>query len=144
MEIKGDKLIKSSPEKVWAALNDHEVLARCTPGCQLLEPTGDSTYRVILELGVAVVKGKYEGEVRITDIVPNSSYKVSIDGNGVLGFMKGEGTISIEPVEADTRVSYQIEARIGGNLAGVGQRVMGGIAKMLAGKFFSALESGLK
>ena len=144
MEIKGDKLVKSSPDMVWAALNDHEVLARCTPGCQLLEPTGDSTYKIVVELGVAAVKGQYDGEVRIFDIVPDSSYKVSIDGTGVLGFMKGEGAISLEPEGADTRVRYLMEAQIGGNLAGVGQRVVGGVAKMLAGKFFSALGKELK
>ena len=144
MDIKGDKLVKSPPDKVWAALNDHEVLARSTPGCQLLEPKGDSTYKVIVELGVAAVRGKYEGEVRIFDVVPDSSYKISIDGTGVLGFMKAEGTISLEPEGAGTRVRYVMEAQIGGNLAGVGQRVVGGVAKMLAGKFFSALEKELQ
>ncbi len=144
MEIKGDKLVKSPPDVVWAALNDHEVLARSTPGCQLLEPTGDSTYKVVVELGVAAVKGRYDGEVRIFDVVPDSSYRVSVDGTGALGFMKADGQISLEPEGADTRVRYLMDAQIGGNLAGVGQRVVGGVAKMLAGKFFSALEKELK
>ncbi len=143
MLVRGDKLINSPPDRVWAALNDPQVLAKCAPGCQLLEPKGDSVYRLVLELGVAAVRGRYEGEVAISDIVPNTSYKMTITGDGLLGFMKGEGTVSLQPVDEKTRISYVMDAQVGGKVAGVGQRVLGGIAKVLSGKFFSALEREL-
>lgn len=143
MQIKGEKLIKSPPKRVWAALNDPAVLARCTPGCQLLEPKGDSAYKVVVELGVASVKGRYEGEVTISDVVPDTSYKFTLTGEGLLGFIRGEGMISLQPVDESTRVSYMLDSQVGGKLAGVGQRVLGGISKMLSGKFFSDLEREL-
>ncbi|MEE9198289.1 MAG: carbon monoxide dehydrogenase subunit G [Dehalococcoidia bacterium] len=143
MQIKGNALVKAPPDRVWAALNDPQVLARCTPGCKLLEPKGDSAYRVVLELGLAAVKGRYEGEITISDRVPNTSYRMTISGDGLLGFMKGEGTISLQPVEEKTRLTYTLDAQVGGKVAGVGQRVLGGISKMLAGRFFSALEREL-
>lgn len=143
MLVRGDRLINSPPDRVWVALNDPVVLAKCTPGCQLLESKGDSAYRLVVELGVAAVRGRYEGEVTISDIVPNTSYRMTITGDGLLGFMKGEGTVSLQPVGEKTRVSYVMDAQVGGKLAGVGQRVLGGIAKMLSGKFFSTLEREL-
>lgn len=143
MEIKGNTLINSPPAQVWAALNDPRVLAKCTPGCKLLEPKGDSEYKMVLELGIAAIKGRYEGEVIISDKVPESSYKIRVKGEGLLGFVNAEGLLSLQGEGDKTRLSYLIEAQVGGKIAGVGQRVLGGIAKLLSGQFFKALEKEL-
>ena len=144
MEIKGQRVLSSPVESVWAALNDADTLARCTPGCKSLETIGDSRYAVTLELGIPVVKGMYSGELAISDKVVNSSYKVALQGEGALGFVQASGQVSLEEVEdAKTQVSYFIDAQIGGRIAGVAQRVVGGIARQLAGRFFDALDRDL-
>lgn len=133
-------MLKSPRHKVWAALVDPQVLEQCTPGCKELELTDESTFKVVMELGVAGVKGVYEGQIQLSDIVPEISYKATISGEGLLGFIKGEGIISLESVGDDTKLSYILDSHVGGKLAGVGQRVMGGVAKMMVGKFFGSLE----
>ena len=143
MEIRGDILLHTPRSLVWAALNDPKVLAKCTPGCQLLEPQGEFEYRVILELGVAAIKGKYEGRVTISDQVPETSYRITITGDGLTGFMRGDGVLSLALEGEDTRLSYEVQAQVGGKVAGIGQRIMTGVAKMLIGRFFSNLEQEL-
>ena len=144
MEIKGDTLLSSPQAEVWAALNDYKVLAKCVPGCEVLEPVGDSRYRVVMELGIAAVKGRYEGEVVISDVQPISSYRIAVRSEGLLGFVNAEGVISLEDEGEKTKVSYLVDAQIGGKVAGVGQRVMGGIAKLLSQRFFSTLDEELE
>ena len=140
MEIKNDTLLNSPPEQVWLALNDPSVLAKCTPGCRLFEPIGESEYRVILEMDIAAVKGRFEGKVALYDKVPNTSYRMRLTGDGLIGFVQAEGLLSLQPVEERTRLSYTIDAQIGGKIAGIGQRVIGGITKLLSKRFFDAIE----
>ena len=145
MEIKGQRVVNSPVEAVWAALNDADTLARCTPGCKSLETVGDSRYAVTLELGIPLVKGEYSGELAISDKVVNSSYKIDLQGEGALGFVRASGQVSLEAVEdAKTQVSYLVDAQIGGRIAGVAQRLMGGIARQLAGRFFDALDRDIQ
>ncbi len=140
MDIKSDILLNSPPEQVWLALNDPSVLAKCAPGCRLFEPIGESEYRVILEMDIAAVKGRYEGKVALYDKVPNTSYRMRFTGDGLTGFVQAEGLVSLQPVEEKTRLSYSIDAQIGGKIAGIGQRVIGGITKLLLKRFFDAIE----
>ena len=140
MEIKSDILLNSPPEQVWLALNDPSVLARCTPGCRLFEPIGESEYRVVMEMDIAAVKGRYEGKVTLYDKVPNTSYRMRFTGDGLTGFVQAEGLVSLQPVGEKTRLSYSIDAQIGGKIAGIGQRVIGGITKLVLKRFFDALE----
>ena len=63
MDIKGNVLLHNPPERVWEALNDPEILSRCTPGCKVFEASGDNSYHVVLELGLAAVKGTYDGQM---------------------------------------------------------------------------------
>ena len=143
MDIKGNVLLHNPPSRVWEALNDPKVLSRCTPGCKVFEAVGDNKYHVVLELGLAAVRGTYDGQIVITDQVPGTSYHMSVSGEGLTGFVRGDGNVSLAPEGDNTRLSYQVDAQVGGAVAGVGQRVMGGISKMMVGQFFSKLEKEL-
>ena len=140
MDIKGNVLLHNPPSRVWEALNDPEILSRCTPGCKVFEATGDNKYHVVMELGLAAVKGIFEGQIMITDSIPGTSYRMSITGEGLTGFVRGDGNVSLAPEGDNTRLTYEVDAQVGGAIAGVGQRVMGGISKMMVGQFFSKLE----
>ena len=59
------------------------------------------------------------------------------------GFVRGEGTIDLEPDGDATRVKWTGDMQIGGLIAGVGQRMLGGVGKMLIGQFFKCLEQRL-
>ena len=97
---------------------------------------GDNKYHVVLELGLAAVKGTYDGHIVITDQVPGTSYHMSVSGEGLTGFVRGDGNVSLASEGDNTRLSYEVDAQVGGPVAGVGQRVMGGISKMMVGQFF--------
>ena len=143
MDIKGNVLLHNPQSRVWEALNDPEVLSRCTPGCKVFEAVGDNKFHVVLELGLAAVKGTYDGHIVITDQVPGTSYHMSVSGEGLAGFVRGDGNVSLASEGDNTRLSYEVDAQVGGAVAGVGQRVMGGISKMMVGQFFSKLEKEL-
>ncbi len=62
-----------------------------------------------------------------------------MEGNGKIGFVKGEGLLTLSPQGDSTDVSYDGDVQVGGTIAGVGQRLLDTTAKMIIKKFFEKL-----
>lgn len=126
-------------ETVWNTLLDPDVLARHIPGCKRLEPDGDGVYRAVLEVGIGPVKGTYTGWVELRDQRPPTSYRLVVEGDGAPGHVKGEGLIELSPTAGGTELRVEGDAAVAGTLASVGQRLLGAVARMLIGSFFSSM-----
>ena len=139
MEMTGEQLIPLSQDVTWKALNDPAVLKDCIPGCESIERTGDNAYDVVLTAKVGPVSAKFKGKMAVTDADPPRQYTLGFEGQGgVAGFAKGEATVKLVPEGDSTRLSYSAKASVGGKLAQVGARLIDGVAKQLAGKFFES------
>lgn len=143
MKIEGSYQINATRERVFNALVDPEVLEKCIPGCESLEKTGNDEYAATMKAGVGPVKGTFKGTVQLQDIQFPQHYGLSISGKGGPGFVKGNATFDLEEVDASTMIKYAGEMQVGGVIAGVGQRMIEAAAKMMAGRFFAALENEL-
>jgi len=143
MTLDGTHRFDAPRDRVWAALTDPAVLARATPGCERLDPIGPDEFAATLSVGVAAVKGVYQGRLMITDRNPPEGYTLRVEGNGRPGFVKGEGRLTLTAEDGATVVSIRAEAQVGGLIAAVGQRLLGAAGRMLMDQFFSALESEL-
>jgi carbon monoxide dehydrogenase subunit G len=146
VKISGSQTLAAPLEKVYAMMQDPEVLARAIPGCEGLEKTGEDEYRMKMKMALASLSGAFEGKVRITDQKPPESFRLIVEGAGKLGFMKGDGLLKLSPKTdktdggaAVTVVSYEGEAQVGGTMAAVGQRLIDGTAKMMIKRFFEKL-----
>ncbi len=143
MRLEGANTLPAPVETVWKTINDPEALRRCTPGLKELKEIAPDTYQATLVIGIAAVKGAYAGTLAITDKRAPTHYKIALDGSGGAGFMKGEGIVDLEPQGDGTLLKWVGDLQIGGLIAGVGQRMLGGIGKMLIGQFFKCLEQHL-
>lgn len=140
MKLDGTNALPAPMETVWKTINDPEALRRCTPGLKELKETGPDRYQATLSIGIAAVKGTYAGTLTITDKQPPKHYKIVLEGSGGAGFMKGEGIVDLEAQGNETLLRWSGDIQIGGLIAGVGQRMLGGVGKMLIGQFFKCLE----
>jgi carbon monoxide dehydrogenase subunit G len=141
LDIGGEEKLNAPPQRLWDALNDPAVLTRCIPGCREMIPDGEDHYRVLLDLKVASVGGSFEGAITLSEKVEPTSCRITVSGGGTLGQGTGTATFSLQP-ESDTTtlMTYGGEGEIGGLVAGVGQRILKGVAKHLIKKFFDALK----
>jgi carbon monoxide dehydrogenase subunit G len=144
MKIEGTQDLHAPRDRVYSALTDPEVLRRCIPGCESLEKTADDTYAATLKAGVGSIKGAFKGEVRLEDMRPPEHYRIVVEGKGGIGFAKGSADFDLEEKDGATVIKYAGELQIGGTIAGVGQRMIQGAAKMMASRFFAALETEVK
>jgi uncharacterized protein len=143
MTLDGSHHFKAPRDRVWALFNDPGVLARATPGCERLNPIGPDEFEATLSVGVAAVKGTYQGRLAITDKRPPEGYILHVEGTGRPGFVKGEGRLSLTEQDGGTLATINAEAQVGGLIAAVGQRLVGAAARLLMSQFFSALEAEL-
>jgi uncharacterized protein len=146
MELQAWRDIDASPERVWAALNDAEVLKNCIEGCESLEWSDPQTLAATVTAKVGPVKARFGGVVTLSDIVPNESYKISGEGKGgVAGFAKGTADVRLETLpEGKTRLHYHVSATVGGKLAQLGARLIDSTARAYAESFFSKLGEQLE
>ena len=139
LDIGGEESFEVGIATLWRALNDPAVLVKCIPGCKEMIPQGEDRFKLVLNLKVASVGGSFEGAISLSDKQEPSQCKVAVSGEGSLGQGSGTATFSLEAQPAGTLMRYSGEGEIGGLVAGVGQRILKGVAKHLIGLFFKAL-----
>ena len=145
MQIKGDYTISAPRERVWEYFTTPELLQQCIPGCEELKPLGDDTFEATIRVGVAMIKGVYKGAVKIENKQPPSVYRLGVQGESKIGFVRGACDFTLEETgENQTAINLAGELTVGGKLARVGQRVIGGASKMMIGKFFDEVEQLIK
>ncbi|TMR16499.1 carbon monoxide dehydrogenase subunit G [Nonomuraea turkmeniaca] len=144
MKVAGSAVIGVQRDQVWAALQDPAVLVRTIPGCERLEAVAVNTYKMTVNAGVASIKGVYQGEVALADPLAPESFTLKARGQGAPGTVDATVQLRLSEIDGGTRVDYDADAVIGGMIGGVGQRMLGSVAKRTAGEFFAAVEDHLR
>jgi uncharacterized protein len=139
MKIEGSADIPAPRDKVWAAFLDPDILAQALPGCEKLEAIGPNEYKATMKVGVAAIKGTFEGKVKLSDLEPPDRYRMAVEGSGGPGFVRGAAGMQMSDVDGGTKVSYDADVQVGGLIASVGQRMLGGVTKMMLDQFFTRM-----
>jgi uncharacterized protein len=140
MKMSDSQRIPASKAKVWAALNNPDILKQCIPGCQSLETSVPNEMTATVVLKVGPVKATFGGKVTLSDLDPPNSYRISGEGSGgIAGFAKGGAFVKLSEDGFDgTILSHEVDTQIGGKLAQLGGRLIDSTAKKLASEFFAS------
>jgi uncharacterized protein len=137
MKMSGEETIAAPIENVWAALNDPDLLKQCIPGCESITKKSDTEFSARVVLKIGPIKAGFGGNVELKDLNPPHSYRIEGKGEGGLaGFATGGATVRLETVPEGTKMSYDVDAQVGGKMAMLGSRLIDGTAQSLAGQFF--------
>lgn len=140
MRLEGSKAFPTAQQATYELITNPDAISRAMPGLKELRAVSEGSYEARMEVGVAGIKGVYDGSLEMADIVPGASYRLLVKGEGAMGFMDADVSISLAAMEdGKTNVSYAGEAKVGGTVAGVGQRMLSGVAKLIINQFFNAL-----
>ena len=139
MKIAGSYELPQERERAWTLLQDPVVLADAIPGCEELVQTGPDEYAMRMKLIIASLNGVFAGKVRLADQDRPDRFRLLVEGSGKIGFVKGEGVLTLAPANERTEVRYEGDVQIGGMIAGVGQRLLDATARMLIKRFFKTL-----
>jgi uncharacterized protein len=139
VKIAGSYQAALSQDRAYELLQDPEILAKCMPGCERLERVADGEYAMRMKMVLASISGQFDGRVKITDAHPPTSFHMLVEGKGRIGFMKGDGLVTLTPAPEGTAISYEGDVQVGGVIANVGQRLIDTTSKMLIKRFFESL-----
>ena len=142
MDMTGEFRIPAPRRKVWEALNDPEILKRSIPGCEEIEKISPTELAAKVTAKVGPVKARFAGKVTLSDLDPPNGYKITGEGSGgAAGFAKGGATVRLADDGDGTRLTYVVEAHVGGKLAQIGSRLIDATARKMAEDFFTRFSS---
>jgi uncharacterized protein len=143
VKMNGAYTLDAPVEKVWAFLMDPHAIARVLPGCETLQEVEPDKYQATLKLGIAAIKGTYNGSVQLLDKTPPTYYRMLVDGSGTPGFVRGEVRVDLAAQGNQTVLTYDADTQVGGLIASVGQRMISGVAKMIINQALKKLAEEL-
>lgn len=146
MELTGERVIPASVATTWSALNDPEILKSCIAGCESIERTGENTMTAVVALKVGPVSARFKGNIAMTNVNAPNGYTLNFDGQGgVAGFGKGSADVALtEQGPAQTLLTYNARATVGGKMAQIGSRLIDATAGKITEDFFKAFEAHLQ
>ena len=136
MKLSGSYQINLEKQKVWDALNDVEILRRSIPGCESFIKKSDTEFMATATNKIGPFNASFTGDIELKDLNPPNAYKITGSGNSPVGFANGEALVNLEDFEGGTKLTYTVEANVGGKIAQVGSRLIDMTAKKMAGIFF--------
>ena len=139
MHLEGTYTFNAAREIVWGMLQDPNVIGSIMPGSHGLEQIGENQYQSVLEVKVGPVNGRFESTIELADINAPESYKLLMTGKGPAGHVTGEGIIRLTYADGVTTMHYNGDAKVGGRIAAVGQRLLDVAAKSIAKQSLNSL-----
>ncbi|SIO14400.1 CoxG family protein [Vannielia litorea] len=145
MELSDSRVIKADPQTVWKGLLDPDVLKACVPGCTEMSGSPEEGFEATVVQKVGPVKATFKGAVTLSDMNEPNSLTISGEGKGgAAGFAKGGADVALTAVPEGTKLSYNVEAKVGGKLAQLGSRIIDGFAKKMADQFFENFQLAIE
>ena len=143
--MSGERVLPADKATVRARLNDAETLKAAIPGCESLEKLSDTELQAVAKVKIGPVSARFKGKVNLTDMDPPNSYRISGQGEGgIAGFAKGGANVRLTDAEGGgTKLSYDVDAQVGGKIAQLGSRLIDSTAKKLADEFFTNFAKAL-
>lgn len=145
MDITGEVVIVASPARIWAALNDAEVLCACIPGCTSLSGTSATGFDAVVDQKIGPLHARFNGRLSLRDAVPERSWTILGEGvGGHAAAARGAAHVRLGPVAEGTRLDYRVEVMVGDRLAKLGGWIIRAFARGLADSFFRRFKTAVE
>jgi carbon monoxide dehydrogenase subunit G len=144
MHFEGSFDIKAPRQKVWDFISIPNNLAKCLPDLQKLEVVAPDRFKATIKAGIGFVKGTFNFEFTMLDRQPPTHAKLSAHGSGTGSTVDLETAIDLSDLPDGTRMAWKADAKVGGLIASVGQRLLEGAAQKLVNNLFTCLKKQLE
>ncbi|MDQ3290179.1 MAG: carbon monoxide dehydrogenase subunit G [Bacteroidota bacterium] len=144
MLLTGKKVLNAPPDKIWEKLMDTDTLARIMPGISTIERVGENSFISTVQIKLGPVNGSFSGNMQLEDIAEQKGFTLKVQQTSKVGNANAAVKVNLLPVEnTRTELEFNGDVKLSGLLAGMGQRVIGGVSNTITNQFFTNLEKEL-
>ena len=144
LNTEGAFQVKAPIQKVWDFVIDPNKMGKCLPDLKSLEVGADSQFTARVRIGVGVMKGDFKFQLAILDQRPPSHARLKGGGTGVGSSVNLDTLMDLVEVDGGTKVTYKAAIQLGGSIASLGQRVMGGTVERTVAQVFDCVKRQLE
>jgi uncharacterized protein len=138
MELKGSQEFSASPQAVWDALHNADVLKQAIAGAEEVRWDGNSLVARV-NVGIGPVKGTYGAQAQETESSAPSHMKLSFNRQGANNTVTGDAAIDLAPNGSGTTVNYAVNAALGGPIAALDNPLTRPLVDRGISQFFASL-----
>lgn len=140
MKLNGKFVVDAPRTSVWEVLNEPETLAHLLPGAKSVERVSDDEFTATMSVGIGPIRASFSGKLEIVERNEPDFNRMRITGDARQGRIVGDATVTAVELAPDrTEVSVDGEVQVGGMIARVGQRMLGGKSQQMMQQFFRDL-----
>ncbi len=134
LKMQGSVTIDAPRAEVWNQLFDTEFLKLVLnriPGIHVerLEQVAPDKYEGTMAMGVAMIKGKYDGTITVLEKRAPEYCKFRGEAKGGGDWTSGDMALSLAEQDGKTVMSYDGSGNVSGKIASVGQRLIDTVGK---------------
>lgn len=144
MKFEGSYIINAPRQKVWEFLIDPNAIAKCLPDLQRLDIEGPDKFSALVKVGVGFIKGDFKMRLQITEKQPPSHATMTITGSGASSSVDVLTTIDLTDKGPATELKWAADVKVGGLMAGLGQRMMGSATEKTVSDMFECVKKQLE
>lgn len=141
MKLHGKVKFDQPASIIWEALHDTDVLKDAIPGCQGMELQKNGEYIMYLDVAIGAIKGNYSCKIKWEDIrAPHHFIIIAKRWNS-------RARIDCKLIAFNDemcQLAWNCEAEVSGKIAKIGGKVLGGVVKIMANKFFKDINKELQ
>ena len=133
----GTPEIRATRDEVWRRVLDPRFVAASAPGVESVEVLAENRFRMTLGFGIALLRFRFAMDVGFHDIVARESARMEARGSAPGTTVAMVSRIRIEELAPERqRLRWTAETVVDGALAGVGARLVEGVARKLTERFW--------
>ncbi len=144
MIFEGTYEIKAPREKVWDFLIDPHKIGKCLSDLKSLEVQDEDRFTAVMKVGIGFIKGDFKFRLSITEKNPLSNARLKGTGTGSGSTIDFDTLIDLSEIPVGTRVNYKADVKVGGAMASLAQRMIGGATDKTISQVFECLKTQLE
>jgi carbon monoxide dehydrogenase subunit G len=144
MIFQGKYELKTSKEKVWTFIIDPAKISKCLPDLKSLQVEGEDRFVAVVRVGVGLIRADFKFRIEIVGKSPISSVQLKAVGAGSGSSVVIDTVIELKETPEGTELFYSSDAKIGGMVVSLGQRVIKDAAEKTVAGIFECIKQQLE
>ena len=130
--------------KVWDFVINPNKMGRCLPDLKSLNVEAENRFTAVASVGIGFMKGDFKFRLEIVEQDPPSHARLKGTGTGAGSSVTMDTLIDLTEADGVTKLNYKADVQIGGTLASMAQRIIGGTVEKTITEVFSCVREQLE